>query len=251
GNLTAVRFPIPADAPRFPEELKQALRSRIDPASLGLHFEPVLHQALTAVDQSQDFVGLFLGFSFFLIIAALILMALLFQFGLEQRSVEVGTLLALGFLPKQVRRLILAEGCALAFLGALLGTLAGLLYARVMLQGLTTVWSKAVANSALSFYAQPTTLATGLIASVVVCVLTLVLVLRKHARQPAPELLAGEIEFKAQRSRPKVPGFGGWVGLSASVLGIGLVAWTLWRGDSNAAGIFFGAGSLFLIAGLG
>ena len=34
-----------------------------------------------------------------------ILMALLFQFGLEQRSMETGTLLALGFTPPRVRRL--------------------------------------------------------------------------------------------------------------------------------------------------
>jgi putative ABC transport system permease protein len=53
-----------------------------------------------------------LGFSFFLIIAALLLMAMLFQFGLEQRASEIGTLLALGFTPKQVRKLLLREGVA-------------------------------------------------------------------------------------------------------------------------------------------
>ena len=39
----------------------------------------------------MDFGGLFIGFSFFLIAAALLLMALLFQFGLEQRATEIGT----------------------------------------------------------------------------------------------------------------------------------------------------------------
>jgi hypothetical protein len=33
------------------------------------------------------------------VVAALLLMALLFQFAVEQRSTEVGTLLALGFTP--------------------------------------------------------------------------------------------------------------------------------------------------------
>src|SRR5437899_12589197 len=60
-------------------------------------------------DWSSDVCSsdLFLGFSFFLIVAALLLMALLFQFGIEQRAAEIGTLLALGFTPKLVRRLLL------------------------------------------------------------------------------------------------------------------------------------------------
>ena len=52
-------------------------------------------------------------------------MALLFQFGLEQRASEVGTLLAVGFTPKQVRRLLLAEAAALALLGGILGAIGG------------------------------------------------------------------------------------------------------------------------------
>ena len=53
---------------------------------------------------------MFLGFSFFLIAAALILLALLFQFGLEKRATEIGILLAVGWPPRLVRRLFLWEG---------------------------------------------------------------------------------------------------------------------------------------------
>ena len=53
-----------------------------------------------ASEGATDFSGLFIGFSFFLIAAALMLMALLFQFGIEQRAPEIGTLLALGFAPR-------------------------------------------------------------------------------------------------------------------------------------------------------
>jgi ABC-type antimicrobial peptide transport system permease subunit len=67
-------------------------------------------------------------------------MALVFQFGLEQRTTEVGTLLALGFTPKRVRRLLLAEGTLVAFLGGVLGVIGGIAYARLMLRGLTTIW---------------------------------------------------------------------------------------------------------------
>src|SRR5690606_6730819 len=77
-------------------------------ASLGLAFEPVRERALTAAASGQDFGGLFIGFSLFLVVAALLLMALLFHFGLEQRLGEIGTLLALGFRVRTVRRLWVA-----------------------------------------------------------------------------------------------------------------------------------------------
>ena len=103
-----------------------ALRKTISPASVGLEFQPVREQALAASSQAVDFGQLFIGFSFFLIIAALLLMGLLFQFGLEQRAREIGTLLALGFRPRQVRRLFLREGAALALAGGVIGAAGGI-----------------------------------------------------------------------------------------------------------------------------
>src|SRR6202012_5950475 len=120
---------------RFPpsagslETIRDALLKKINPASLGFVFQPVREQALSASSQAVDFGGLFIGFSFFLIVAALLLMALLFQFGLEQRATEIGTLLALGFRPKQVRRLFLGEGALLALAGGVIGAAGGIVYA--------------------------------------------------------------------------------------------------------------------------
>ncbi|MEQ2008394.1 MAG: ABC transporter permease, partial [Limisphaerales bacterium] len=139
----------------------------------------------------QDFGGLFIGFSFFLIVAACVLVALLFQFGVVQRAKEVGTLLALGFTPKQVRRLLLGEGAGLAVLGAALGAVGAVWYARAMLHGLSTVWRDAVGTSDLRFHAEPATLAGGFAGAVLVAVFSLWLALRKQVRQPARVLLAG------------------------------------------------------------
>src|SRR6185503_10388082 len=128
GTVTGIRWTIPSAA--SPEAIAESVRRKImetvPPEQLGLVFVPVRAQALAAAEQAQDFGGLFLGFSFFLIAAALILMALLFQFGLEQRTAETGTLLALGFTPRQVRRLLLREGVMVAFVGGVLGALGGL-----------------------------------------------------------------------------------------------------------------------------
>jgi ABC-type antimicrobial peptide transport system permease subunit len=261
---------------RFPnsiETIRAALEKKIlatlKPEELGLRFEPVREQALKAAEQSQDFGGLFIGFSLFVIVAALLLMALLFQFSLEQRTAEIGTLLALGFTPKQVRRLFLREGAALALLGGVLGTLGGIGYARAMLHGLTTLWSDAVGGSALKFFVTPQTLVIGLLASTVVAVFTLWLALRKQARQPARVLLTGALEcgdssplFKNTtkvkdsaatpkptllKRRGRVRALQGWLPLVAA---LSLIGWTLVNGDTANAGAFFGAGALVLIAGL-
>jgi ABC-type antimicrobial peptide transport system permease subunit len=217
---------------------------------------------MQAATSGQDFGGLFLGFSLFLVVAALLLMALLFQFGLEQRVTEVGTLLALGFTARQVRRLFLWEGVALAALGGGIGMFGGLVYAWIMLRGLTTLWRDAVNASALSFHASATTLLIGAVASVLVSALTLWLTLRKQARQPARELLAGDVmEFRG-RGRESAGDITarkkfsraltsaatiGWAALAGAVF---LLLWVTVKGDTGNAGAFFGAGSLLLIAGL-
>jgi putative ABC transport system permease protein len=270
GNLTAIRFPILTNEPtisslvpalptlskdasqassteRYRAVLERKILANLKPEELGLSFEPVREQALKAAAESQDFGGLFLGFSFFLIIAALLLMAMLFQFGLEQRAAEIGTLLALGFTPKQVRKVFLREGVVLALGGGILGAVGGIYFARAMLLGLTTVWRDAVGATSLNFHVTGQTLVVGLLASVVVSSLTLRLALRRFGKLSPRELLAGEIhpdQPKVQSLKSKVSGS------AALVAGLGLAGWAVMKGDTQNAGIFFGAGALVLIAGL-
>ncbi len=197
GDLTAIRWRVPdgMSSTDFQRAIYDGLLDNLEPSRSGLRFEPVRAQALAAANPAQDFGELFLGFSFFLIIAALVLMALLFQFGIEQRATEIGTLLALGFTPKQVRRLLLLEGGMLALAGGLIGIVGGICYARAMLLGLSTIWRDAVQTSALQYHVEPQTLAFGAAAAVLVAWLTAWLALRKQARQPARELLAeGSVE---------------------------------------------------------
>lgn len=256
GSLTAIRYPKTAGTPSLEaaqEELETALRRQLTPESLGLRFEPVHDQALQAAADSQDFGGLFIGFSFFLITAAVILMALLFQFGVEQRHQEIGTLLALGFVPAQVRRLFLTEGLVLAGLAGLVGAWGGRMYAEGLLWALGSLWRGAVGTSHLSLHVTGTTLAIGLIASVLVSGLTLMWMLRKLGRRPARELLSvglatesGPLGTQQPAGRPWAAGVAG-VSLAGA---LAMVGWLLARGDTANAPLFFGASSLALIAGL-
>lgn len=254
GNLTSIRWPVPAQegGAAFATNLAQNLRANLRPETLGFRLEPVRERALLSAAQSQDFGGLFLGFSFFLIVAALLLMAMLFQFSVRQRSVETGTLLALGFTPKQVRRLLWLEGSAIALVGGVVGVAGGICYARAMLRGLSTVWRDAVGTSALGFHVEPGTLAVGALASFVVAWVTIGLTLRQQARLTARELMTegALIEGGDPLSSRRKRRMGFLVGAAAGVAAMGLIAAAVIRRDTANAGIFFGAGALCLIAGI-
>ncbi len=248
GALTAVRYDVPTNtlAMTCREAVYRNLLANLRPEDVGLRFEAVREQALKSAAQSQDFGQLFLGFSLFLVVAALLLMALLFQLGLEQRAAEVGLLLALGLTPKQVRRLLLLEGAALALVGGVVGVLGGLAYARAMLWALATVWRGAIGSAELQFHVTAASLSIGLCGSTVVAVLTIWLTLRKQARQPARELLAGEV----QSPKSKVQSRGVVIALASGLAAVAMVGWALLSGRNADPGVFFGAGTLSLVAGL-
>jgi ABC-type antimicrobial peptide transport system permease subunit len=270
GNLTAVRYPW---RPGLDREITSKLRSQVDPATVGLFFQPVREQGLAAGRGGTDFGQLFLGLSMFLIAAAVILTGLLFVFGVESRTQQIGLLLAVGLSARQVRRLLLAEGGLLAFMGTLGGIGAGLLYTRLMVYGLSTLWSGAVAHAPILFHAELATLCIGGLASMIVACLAIALALRKHVSRPAIQLLMGDASaagchayacvsmFRAsdetclrkRRHGTPRPNRLRWDVLLAvgSVVAAMVIMIFCGSGSSDAAaGGFFGAGALLLVAGI-
>jgi hypothetical protein len=253
GSLTAIRYPASANSPANPlrEAAYRNLIANLEPADLGLQYEPVRELALRAASQSQDFGQLFLGFSIFLVAAALLLMALLFQFGVEQRAQETGTLLALGFPRSAVQRLLLAEGVALAVVGGLLGVIGGTLYAKTMLWGLTTIWRNAIGTSALEFHSRASSFVVGFCAAALIAAAVIWIVLRKQARQPARELLTGTPAAQPLPTTRSARNLRAWgLCVSTALPGAGLVAWAIATAETSNAGAFFGAGALLLVSGL-
>lgn len=246
GDLTALRWD-PAVHPRFESEL----RERLDPASLGLVLRDAREAVLASGVATTDLGGLFLGLSFFLIAAALLLVALLFSFGVEQRASELGLYRAIGFTPRAVARLFLGEGALLALLGVALGTAGALLYGEAVLRALEGAWSGAVGDLALRASTSAPTLALGAAASFVAALLPIARVLRRMARREPLALLrsevgappARELARGARRSRLAAVIAGVFALL---VLGYGLLA----LHGAARAGALFGAGFAFLIAAL-
>jgi ABC-type lipoprotein release transport system permease subunit len=251
GKVTSIRYP-----PTMLEgALSSELRGKLTPQMIGMSFVPLREQALAATRAPVDFGELFVSFSFFLIVAAAVLTGLLFVFSLEQRNAEAGLLLALGLRPKQVRRLFLAEGAVLALVGGVLGALGALVYTRLVLRALATVWRGAVGAVEFEFGANPVTLPVGVVAGVLTALLAMWLASRRQLRHSARELLTGEI---GEAVRPLAAGTGqqkrwGWLGegrLQGSLtLGAALGAGALIV-SGRSPGAFFGAGALLLVAGL-
>jgi len=239
GSLTAVRLRQSVDV------VTAHLRQTLKPADLGLMAVPLRAQALAASAKAMDFSGLFIGLGFFLVVAALTLAGMLVALGLEGRRAEIGLLLAVGFTPKRVARLLWWECVAIAVVGSLLGAVFGVLYAELVLTGLSGGWSAAVGATPVKLHLHPPTLIIGVIASALVASIVLRWRLRRLHREAVPQLLRG------RASAEIVPPKRRWPALVALLCGLGAVIIAFLPLDPSAAvGAFFAAGALGLIAGL-
>ena len=239
GDLTAVRFASTDDK----AALGQELLAKLNPIDTGLTFRDIRGQADDSVSNSMDFGLLFMGFSFFLIASALMLISLLFQFTMEKRTRETGILLAVGIPAKRVCRMLLLEGGLIALTGCVIGGAAGTVYARLILDGLATNWREAVASATLTYHSSSTAWSLGLLSAFVIALGTIWCSLRKLNKQTAHELLAGESPENTQthKSAKRATAIG-------SLLAVG--AFALVSIAELTPITFYTAGTMLLLAGL-
>jgi ABC-type antimicrobial peptide transport system permease subunit len=229
------------------ESLAEQWRSAIDTSAVGFAFRPVRAQALRAATGTTPFNLLFLGFSMFIIAAAVMLVALLFRLAVERRAREVGILLATGWSQQLVRRLLVREGAVIAVCGGALGVAAGVAYAWLMLAGLRTWWVAAVSAPFLQLHITGTSLVIGGLCGIGVSLGAVVWALRNLRGASARQLMSGNT---ADEARAEATCRGGslhvarWSMLGAIVLTV--MAFKL-SGEAQA-GAFFGAGGLVLVA---
>jgi putative ABC transport system permease protein len=254
GRLTGVRLVPPsgvalADARRaFATALLARLRptiGRTGGASNALVVSPVRDTALAAARGATDFGEYFTYFSFFLVVASLLLAGLFFRLNLEQRLREVGLLEALGFTARRIRRLFLAEGLALAGVGAAIGAAGAVLYAGLVLWGLRTLWAGALDTGDLALHVRPVSPLLGALGAAAAAAVAVAWTLRDLGRLSPRRLLAGGLEPWAgsrRRRRLLVPAvLAGLALLLAAASRLGRVP------DTPG---FFGAGGLLLVAAL-
>ncbi len=246
GNLTGVRW--------FNETgVEEAFLESFDPAAAGYVFLPVRTQALASVDNAMDFGELFVGMSFFLIVAALILTGLLFVFGIQQRAEEMGVLLAAGWRPGQVRNAVLIEGGIIALAGSLAGAWLGIGYTKFLIAGLARYWSGAIANSSIAYFGSIETVFTGAVASLVCALVAMAIAVWRQAKHPARELLMADFSEEIQMSDGLATGQASRLRYVAAACGLGAVgiaAYALVADVHSVTMPFFGAGALLLVSGV-
>lgn len=252
GTWTALRVAVPGgqDPTGFRDVLARDLLAALPPAAFGLAFQPVKAQGLDAASGATDWSALFLGFSLFLIVAAALLVGLLFRLAVEQRGEELGLRLAVGFPVAKVRRQLLGEGLALAVVGVAAGLALGVAYASLLLEALGSWWKPLLGEGAPSFltlHVSPERLVVGGLAALFVVVITIYLALRKLVRVPARALLAGATTTAGDELR-SLRGPRRWaVGSLVLTVALGIAAA---QGMGSEPALFFGLGAALLVLGL-
>ncbi len=241
GTDSVLRIPVTAGI--SPDDIRQ--RVHPDPTKMGLTLLPVKAQGLAAARGTTAFEGLFLGFSFFLMASAVMLISLLFRLNVESRVTELGVLASVGCDRARLQRLWLSEAALVALVGTLAGVFAGVAYARLMIHGLSTWWVAATVTPFLKLHITPQSLAAGFGIGLLVAMLTLIWSLRKLLKLPARQLLAGDcVSVTATTNTSSLR----W--LAPLLLGVAaILAGFALRFEGEAqAGAFFGSGALVLTA---
>lgn len=239
GRLTAVRWSATTTTARAVES---GLHQRLNPALFGLAFTDVAAAAQRSVAAAVDFRQLFLGLSLFLVVAALLLVWLLFRLTLERRHAQAGLLMACG-VQGALSRWLLLEGLLVAGVGALAGLVGGVAYARAMLNGLSGEWHGAFTGLKITLDVRAGTLALAWCAVMLLSGGVMATGIRSFRRRTVHALLSGTDDGVGRR-----PGQG-WAFTALTALGgaAGLWAWAWTLDERSRAGVFFGVGALVLL----
>ena len=161
----------------------RSILDKLTPAEEGLFFSAVYAEGKASASQSTDFGSLFLSLGFFIILATLILIALMFSLHIQTRMKETAVLSAIGFKKQMIFRILFTEGLLLALAGGIAGAFAGILYNRLMLLGLNTIWQDAVGMPGLLMKVKPSTLVLGSLAGTLTAFPAMLIVLARNLRK--------------------------------------------------------------------
>jgi ABC-type lipoprotein release transport system permease subunit len=254
GKLTSIRMAPNhgGDATAAAAAYRKSLLAHLKPQDGGFVFQKVKADALAASAGGTDFTMLFLSFSIFLIVAALLLVGLLVRLNLDRRASEIGLLLATGFRRSRVASILLAEGAILAAAGTAVGCAVAILYAGLLLQFLGAVWPGGTLTSLLRPHVSVLSLVYGIVASLVVSLFTIVLSVILFGRVAPSALLAGQTAAERVGAVRRGATWALWLSLAcAAGAAILLVLSGQVMDDEMKASTFFGSGMLLLAACFG
>ena len=228
---------------------RRDLMNNLNPAENGLKVQDVYSEGKSAAANSTNFGELFLSLSFFIIVAALLLTALLFSLHAQKRMSETAVMATLGFRKKGIIRILFFEAAFVVVAGSLLGAFAGILYNKLLLLGLNTLWQNAVYTSMLKMHLETATLMLGFAAGGITAMLTLLIILLRNLRKPLSLIIKG-IDINSMSSGRCKKKISLAVAILSFSIAVVIIIYSLISNHINDSGPFLSAGGLILVSGI-
>jgi ABC-type antimicrobial peptide transport system permease subunit len=239
GECTALRY---SKQNHNKETLKAKLNALIAPQQVGLHFVAVADNGNHAATHGVDFAELFLSLSFFVLLAAVILLVLFISLSFYTRIPELNTLFALGIPFKTINKLWLSEGTVPIFIGSSMGAMGGIGFARFLLWGMNTLWYDAVRTNQIAINLTFRSIVIGIVAAILIGMGTYYILLRKFTIKQLINKAKTEIASKNKSiALISLP----WITLMSA---IAILAYSLLKTQGTQASLFLSAGALTLLS---
>jgi len=240
GEATALRVP---RAVAEKEEIRARLLEKLRPEKVGLVVRDFRSAGMAAAKSPVDIGMLFLSMSIFLIVAAVVLVAMLFRFSVELRNRESGLLAAVGVSPRKVMRWRMWEALVVVTAGSAVALPLAMAYSVGILRFIETIWNAEGDENFFVFEVDPATVGMGVVGYILFMMGGVWLVARKQAKRGVSlRLEAGTEEMKTGSTKGSLIGAGVCAGLGLAAMGAG--------GAMGPQGAFFVGGGLLLMAGL-
>ncbi len=199
-------------------EFEQELLSGLQPSHLGFEVKNAKLDGLSAASNGTDFGGLFIGLSFFVLFAAVLLAFLLFKLYLGFRRSEIGTLTALGFSFRTLHKIFVAEASVFVFAGIVLGIPLSIFYNQLILKAINSIWVDIVRTSIVNISIRPESIIMG---SLIIAVLSIGVIYWILSRFLKNEVIV--LQRKGTSGKAKSGRLSLWIGFGLLVVSIAVL----------------------------
>jgi ABC-type antimicrobial peptide transport system permease subunit len=247
GSVSGIRLSteVAPDATTLETQVASALQS-VAP-ELMWRVLPLRAQQLQASQGSTPFDGLFLALSFFVIVAALMLIFLLVRLAVEARANHWGILKAGGWSPSRVNRLILSEFMPIIAAGVLIGVPLGFAFCVSVLELLKGQWVGAIGVPFLDFHWTLRSVAIGMAIGGFSALLTIWVSIFHLSKSSVVQLLRGNLSTDVVVSGKGNAWISASIMYACLLLTIGLPFVAIPLQGPAKAGAYLGAGFCALI----
>ena len=225
------------------EKITGVFKDHLNPVDVGITVRNIRGEALYAARNGVDFSQLFIGLSFFVLVSAVLLTSLLFLLTISARSMQAGTLSALGFSSRLIKRIFLFEGSFVALTGTLFGLIIAVLYTKIIFILLNKLWFDIVRTSVLEIKVNPLTLLAGFFLSMLIAFITILISLRGSLKRQVVDIQKGIMkQGKSWTETLKI------ILASISGLACAVILFIQFISGQSGTSMFFTAGGLLLIS---